>query len=153
MNRADALRLADKITRIWPRGAINVDTWTEVLEELDHYAPAEAAVRKLRDNSDTMPSIAALKGGYRAELGTHVEHVDCPVCGGDGWASTKPYVVNNHTYEGVTPCRCKAGEAVRDVHRRIIELNDAELRSHGRTPPEADIVPPPDWHTLRKDLT
>lgn len=142
MIRAEATNLADKITRIWPRGAINLDMWTEVLEEL-HYGPAEAAIRRLRDTADAMPSIAQFRHGYHAELGTAREdRVDCPKCGGDGWQNVHNYEVNGEIYSGVKPCSCRNGKGTEDVYRRIIEANDAELAHHGRGRDERAVGPP-----------
>lgn len=135
MIRDQANHLADKLAHIWPRGAITLDVWAEVLEEL-HYGPAELALRKLRDTIDTMPSIATFRHAYAAELGTHTERIDCPKCGGDGW---------NTIGEGgrdMTPCNCRAGSDAQTVHRRIIEGNGSEFRRLGRTA-HVNAVPPP----------
>ena len=136
MIRDEALALADKIARLWPRGSITLDTWTEVLEEL-FYGPAEAALRKLRDTSDNMPTIAGFRTAYGSEIGTATVHVDCSKCGGDGWQTVRNYEVNGRIYNGVKPCTCRNAENTRDVHKRIYDLNNAELRSHGRTPTDA----------------
>ena len=141
MIRTEATHLADTISRIWPRGAITLDIWTEVLEEM-YYAPAAETVRKLRDTADTMPSIAAFKTTYNGLLGTAREHIDCPKCGGDGWVSVKPYIVNGREYDGVKPCTCRNGEATRDVHKRILDLNAAELAPHARRNDEDAVGPP-----------
>lgn len=125
MTRNEATALADRIMRTW-KGSISIDIWAEVLEEM-HHGAAETAWKTLRDTSEHQPSIAQFRGAYNAQLGTaHEPRIDCEVCGGDGW-ETVPEVHNGHAYEAVKPCRCRAGDNVRDVHRRIRALNDAEL--------------------------
>lgn len=85
MIREEANRLADKILHSFQRGAITLDVWAEVLQEL-HYGRAEAALCKLRDTTEHMPSISTFRAAYRAELGTVREghSVQC-LCGGSGW--------------------------------------------------------------------
>jgi hypothetical protein len=148
VNTIEASQLADKICHTWPKGLIEMDTWCEALEELMP-APADAALRNLRNTSDTMPSIAAFRAAYKSLIGTaHTPRIECQTCGGDGWQSCS-FEALGRTYDGVKPCRCRAGDDNRDVHRRIIEENDKQLRALGRTPPPAAAMRPPDWSTLR----
>lgn len=142
MIRTEANHLADRVTRMWPRGGITVEIWAEVLEEM-YYAPAEAALRKLRDSVDVMPSIAQYKSAYNAQLGTAREdRVSCSNCGGDGWQTVKQYEVNGRMYDGVKPCTCRNRNATRDVHRRILDLNTAELAPHSRHSDDHAVGPP-----------
>jgi hypothetical protein len=54
----------------------------------------------------------------------------CPSCPGDGWA-TERELRNGHVYETVRPCACGAGRQHDDVHRRIVEHNEREMRRVG----------------------
>lgn len=140
MTHDDALTLARMILSAWPRGGITTDVWVEVLEDLQR-GPAEAAYRILRDSSEHQPSIAQLKGAYKAQLGTASEpRIDCFVCGGDGW-ETVHYEVFGLPNQGVKPCRCKAGDTVDKVHRGIVGHNNAELERLGRTPAPTHRIP------------
>ncbi len=146
MNRPDALNLAERVRRTWPRAHLDLDTWAEVLEELQH-APAESALKSLRDSEETAPSFAKFRATYRAQFGTaREEKIDCNYCDGDGWETV---IVGPTEFDtAMRPCRCPNGRRVEDVHRRIVAHNDSELDRLGRVPPE-DTVKRPDWVTGR----
>lgn len=146
MNRTDALNLAERIHRGWPRSHIDLDTWAEVLEDLDH-GPAESALRTLRDSEEHQPSVAKFRATYRAQFGTaREEKTDCNRCGGDGWETFQDGPTEFDT--AMRPCRCPNGRRVEDVHRRIVAANDAEFDRLGLRGSE-DVAERPAWITGR----
>lgn len=79
----------------------------------------------------------------------------CELCAGTGWL-TSFYTIGGQPYEGLSPCRCTAGKATGDTHRRIIAANNAEMDRMGivrgpvhplahnpfeKDAPEKDVLP------------
>jgi hypothetical protein len=148
MNHNDALNLAERIRRTWPKTHLDIDMWTEFVEELEH-GPAESARKSLRDSEETAPSFAKFRSTYRAQFGTaREEKIGCSLCSGDGWETVLVGPTEFDT--ALRPCRCPNGRRVEDVHRRIVNANDAELERVGGTPPE-DSVKRPEWITGRPE--
>lgn len=146
MNRQDAVNLAERMRRTWPKTHLDLDTWAEVLEELEH-GPAEGALKTLRDSEETAPSFARFRATYRAQFGTaRDDKVACDRCVGDGWETIKIGPTDFDT--ALRPCRCPNGRQVEDVHRRIVNHNDAELDRLGRRD-RSDSMVRPAWVTGR----
>lgn len=145
MNDVDARNLAERMTRSW-RGGIGTEVWYEILLELVH-APAEGALKTLRDSEEHQPSIAKFRATYRAQFGTAREDkVECNLCGSDGWETV---VIGPTDFDtALRPCRCPNGRQVEDVHRRIVNHNDAELDRLGRRD-RSDSMVRPAWVTGR----
>jgi len=135
MNPNDCARLVNLLVSTWPSG-VKGHVWTDTLGALD-YDPARSAYVSLRDSEERPPSVARYLAAYRAERALDDTHdaAYCELCGGDGWATSPPERAHNPRTcrptpdrpcmcTAVEPCRCSAGQANRDVHRRIIEANE-----------------------------
>jgi hypothetical protein len=118
--------MAIRIMRIWPRGGIATDVWTEELIKLD-YQRARQALSELKRSEDHSPSLARFYARY-ASHAPHANKIDCTNCEGSGWVAVEgarrhgPYCTTPAECEchAAEPCRCLAGERMNDVYRRIL---------------------------------
>ena len=146
MNTTEATALAVRYNQTWSNGP-PVDLWEEAFKDCDagKVGTVWAQLSKAGNNHVTIPKFYEIYNTLRTtDASTRPTRGDCQQpesCDNSGWATIWLKDDDGHEYSpGVEPCRCAWGRDREQVHRGIIDWNEAELErlAPGRTARKAD---------------